>query len=101
MSHRFQKSYLIQDEPHESDYLKLASQSLQLPTNQIGKVKLAKRSIDARKKDIKVNLTFEVFLPHEEEVSPVFKLKMFLIRKPCMLLVVGRQVFLQHFNLLT
>lgn len=76
MSHRFQKSYLIQDEPSESDYLKLASQSLQISTSQIGKVKLAKRSIDARKKDIKVNLTFEVFLDHEgEDASPVFKLK--------------------------
>lgn len=65
----------IEEEAHLSELNKLASKKLQLDQQHIKSCKLIKRSIDARKKEIKVNLRFRAFIDEEETpFRPVYSL---------------------------
>lgn len=54
-------------------YTRLAAETLQISTEQISSLRIKKKSIDARSKNIKVNLSIEVFADDEqpEEQAPI------------------------------
>ena len=53
--------------------LRAVSRRLNVPPKAIYEMRLRKHSIDARKKDVKVNLRFEVGIGMELEVEPEFR----------------------------
>jgi hypothetical protein len=55
---------------NEESRMQAVSSALQIPTDSISKVRIVRKSIDARGRDIKVNISFEVFMD-EEPLSPV------------------------------
>ncbi|MCB0802010.1 MAG: FAD-binding protein [Flavobacteriales bacterium] len=66
----------IEQEAELGNLIELAATELNLKSERIYSCKLVKRSIDARKKEIKVNLRFQVFIDEQEEIeSPAFELQ--------------------------
>ena len=52
-------------------YTSLAAKQLGLECSQVALVRVVKRSVDARQRQIKVNLSLEVYADHEPEPEPV------------------------------
>lgn len=66
----------FEDEPHQLRWKELAAQKLKVKEADITAVKLIKRSLDARKKNIQVQLRFAVYLNEEfKPPAPTFDLK--------------------------
>ena len=76
MQKTFDLKVEFEDEPAEEGWKELAAKKLGLDQAEITTVKLVKRSLDARKKNIQVQLRFQVYLNEDyRSPAPTFKLE--------------------------
>jgi uncharacterized FAD-dependent dehydrogenase len=75
MVQTFDIQILIEEEENLKNLLQLAAKELKIKHERIKACKLIKRSLDARKREIKVNLRYQVFIDEEEHLEDLpFKL---------------------------
>lgn len=59
--------------PWDSEIKSLVSAIIQMPENEITTVKLLKRSVDARQRDIRIHHTLEVYINETPEQNPAYQ----------------------------
>lgn len=89
MKHELNLVLPPEDAANEEIVRSVAAQQLRIAENTITFIKILKRSIDARSKNIKINLKIEVYINEQVPDSPVYKLNYSNVSSKTPVIVVG------------
>ena len=89
MKHELQLVLSPEESANEDSIKTIAARQLSASTNSITFIKILKRSIDARSRNIKINLKIEIYINEQAPVSPSYKINYPDVRNKKSVIIVG------------